>query len=100
MLERGRAGQTYHINGDAELTNIQLTGALLECCGADWGMVARVEDRKGHDRRYCIDDSALRALGYAPRTPFRDGLSATVRWYRENRGWWQPLRRPGPVPVA
>jgi dTDP-glucose 4,6-dehydratase len=83
VLERGERGKVYHINGDA-----------------DWGMVARVEDRKGHDRRYCIDDSALRALGYAPRTPFRDGLSATVRWYRENRGWWQPLRRPGPVPVA
>jgi dTDP-D-glucose 4,6-dehydratase len=58
-------------------------------------MVTRVEDRKGHDRRYCIDDSALRALGYAPGTPLADGLSATVQWYRDNRRWWEPLRQPG-----
>ena len=106
VLERGKGGSVYHINGDAELTNIQLTRALLERCGADWGMVARVEDRKGHDRRYCLDDAALRDMGYAPRTPFGAGLAATVQWYRENRGWWEPLRqkRPGaggsPAPAA
>src|SRR5580692_6695398 len=65
-LERGRAGGIYHIGGDVELTNIQLTQALLDCCGASWDMVTRVEDRKGHDRRYSLDDSALRALGFAP----------------------------------
>ena len=95
VLERGERGKVYHINGDAELSNIELTSALLEFCGASWDMVTRVEDRKGHDRRYCIDDSALRALGYAPRTPFADGLSATVQWYRDNRRWWEPLRQPG-----
>jgi dTDP-glucose 4,6-dehydratase len=57
-------------------------------------MVTRVQDRKGHDRRYCPDDSALRAMGYTPRTPFRAGLEATVQWYRENRWWWEPLKRP------
>ena len=55
-------------------------------------MVTRVEDRKGHDRRYSLDDSALRALGYAPRTPFPEGLRATVQWYRDNRSWWEPLK--------
>ncbi len=93
VLERGKPGNVYHINGDAELTNIQLTQALLDCFGAGWDRVARVEDRKGHDRRYSIDDSALRALGYAPRTPFQQGLGATVHWYRENRRWWEPLSR-------
>ena len=72
-LERGQRGGIYHIGGDVELTNIQLTQALLDCCGASWDMVTRVEDRKGHDRRYSLDDSALRALGYAPRTPFPAG---------------------------
>src|SRR6266705_163603 len=75
VLSRGERGKVYHINGDVELTNIQLTRALLKHCGAGWDMVARVEDRKGHDRRYCIDDSALRALGYAPRTSFSAGLA-------------------------
>ena len=93
VAERGRAGRVYHIGGDAELTNLELTQALLDCCGAGWDMVARVPDRKGHDRRYCLDDSALRALGYAPQTPFEVGLNATVQWYRENRHWWEPLKR-------
>ena len=93
VLERGQPGQAYHINGDAELTNLELTAALLECCGAGWEMVSRVPDRKGHDRRYSLDDSALRALGYAPRVPFRAGLEATVRWYADHRAWWEPLKR-------
>ncbi len=94
VLERGRAGETYHINGDAELTNLELTGALLECCVAGWDMVARVPDRKGHDRRYSLNDEVLRILGYAPRIPFRQGLAETVQWYRDNRAWWEPLKQP------
>ena len=97
VADRGAPGAVYHINGDAELTNRDLTNALLECCGAGWDMVAPVEDRKGHDRRYSLDDSALRALGYAPGTPFEAGLKATVRWYEENRAWWEPLKRSGPA---
>jgi dTDP-glucose 4,6-dehydratase len=62
--------------------------------------VARVPDRKGHDRRYSLDDHRLRALGYAPRIPFRPGLDATVRWYRANRAWWEPLKQPGPDAAA
>ena len=99
VLERGRAGETYHIDGDAELTNLELTAALLECCGAGWDMVTKVPDRKGHDRRYCLDDSALRAMGYAPGIPFRQGLEATVRWYAGNRTWWEPLKRQGAAPT-
>jgi dTDP-glucose 4,6-dehydratase len=100
VLERGGAGKTYHIDGNAELTNLELTAALLECCGAGWDMVTRVPDRKGHDRRYSLDDSALRAMGYAPRIPFRQGLQETVRWYAAHRAWWEPLKRsgaPGPA---
>jgi dTDP-glucose 4,6-dehydratase len=55
-------------------------------------MVTRVPDRKGHDRRYSLNDDALRALGYAPRIPFRDGLAETVRWYQANRAWWESLK--------
>jgi dTDP-glucose 4,6-dehydratase len=94
VLERGQSGEIYHIGGDVELTNIQLTQALLDCCGANWDMVTRVEDRRGHDRRYSLDDSVLRALGYSPRTAFSAGLRATVQWYRDNRSWWEPLKPP------
>jgi dTDP-glucose 4,6-dehydratase len=104
VLERGQGGGIYHIGSDVELTNIQLTQALLDCCGASWDMVTRVEDRSGHDRRYSLDDSALRALGYARGTPFAAGLRATVQWYRDNRSWWEPLkpppREPGLRPAA
>jgi dTDP-glucose 4,6-dehydratase len=92
VLEQGEAGRIYHINGDVELTNVELTKALLDHCGVGWDMVAQVEDRKGHDRRYSMDDSLLRSLGYAPRIAFDEGLGATVRWYWDNRGWWEPLR--------
>jgi dTDP-glucose 4,6-dehydratase len=98
-LERGRPGETYHINGATELTNLTLTAALLECCGAGWDMVTRVPDRKGHDRRYSLDDGALRAVGYAPRVPFRQGLEATVRWYAGHRAWWEPLKRQSAAPA-
>jgi dTDP-glucose 4,6-dehydratase len=93
VLEQGQPGEVYHISGDVEITNLELTQALLEYCEAGWDLVDLVEDRKGHDRRYSLDDSLLRGLGYAPRIPFRAGLEATVRWYRDNRPWWEPLRR-------
>jgi dTDP-glucose 4,6-dehydratase len=97
VLERGEPGRIYHINGDAELSNRELTEALLECCGASWDMVTYVEDRKGHDRRYSLDDSLLQAMGYRPRIPFREGLRDTVRWYQKNRQWWEPLKETGPA---
>ena len=93
VAERGEPGEVYHISGTAELTNLELTRRLLDAVGADWDMVERVPDRKGHDRRYSLDDSKLRALGYAPRVGFDEGLADTVRWYRENRSWWEPLKK-------
>jgi dTDP-glucose 4,6-dehydratase len=93
VLEHGEGGGIYHINGDAELTNRDLTAAILDACDASWDMVTMVEDRKGHDRRYSLDDSALRAEGYAPRITFASGLRSTVRWYVDNRDWWEPLKR-------
>jgi dTDP-glucose 4,6-dehydratase len=96
VLEKGQLGGVYHINGDAEVSDADLTQALLAHCGADWGMVARVADPKGHDRRYSLDDSLLRGMGYAPQIPFSEGLKATVRWYQDNRRWWAPLKQPQP----
>jgi dTDP-glucose 4,6-dehydratase len=94
VLEQGEAGHAYNINGNVELTNVELTEILLESCGAAWDMVEAVADRKGHDRRYSLDDSLLRNMGYAPRIPFSEGLKDTVRWYQANRRWWAPLKQP------
>jgi dTDP-glucose 4,6-dehydratase len=88
VAEKGAPGEVYHIAGTAELTNRELTGRLLEACGRGWDLVEQVADRKGHDRRYSLDDRKLRALGYRPEVPFEQGLKDTVRWYAEHRDWW------------
>jgi dTDP-glucose 4,6-dehydratase len=89
VLRGGEAGQVYHIGGEAELSNVALTEMLLDRCGVGWDRVERVADRKGHDRRYSLDDSRLRAMGYAPRVPLAAGLTEAVRWYQQNRPWWR-----------
>jgi dTDP-glucose 4,6-dehydratase len=92
-LEKGRAGEIYHIGGGTELTNKELTGRLLDACGAGWDMVEPVADRKGHDRRYSLDITKIgEELGYAPQIGLDEGLATTVAWYRDNRAWWEPLK--------
>ena len=92
VLDHGAPGEIYNIGGGTELTNKELTALLLDACGADWSMVEQVPDRLGHDRRYSVDISKIRSLGYAPQVDFATGLAATVRWYAERRDWWEPLR--------
>jgi len=93
-LRAGRAGEVYNIGGGTELSNKELTGLLLQACGAGWDMVEYVEDRKGHDLRYSVDWTKIRTeLGYAPRHDFATGLADTVAWYRSHRTWWEPLKR-------
>ncbi|MFI6444175.1 dTDP-glucose 4,6-dehydratase [Kitasatospora sp. NPDC050543] len=91
VLAKGEPGEVYNIGGGRELTNRELTSVLLEAFGADWSSVRAVADRKGHDRRYSLDDSKLRRLGYRPQVSFEEGIRQTVAWYRENASWWQPL---------
>jgi dTDP-glucose 4,6-dehydratase len=91
-LLEGVPGEVYHIGGNKELANRDLTAMLLEACGADWDQVVNVADRAGHDQRHALDDDRIRReLGYRPRIEFADGLAATVRWYRDNPDWWRPL---------
>ena len=92
VVTRGAAGESYNIGGGEELTNVALTGKLLEAMGVGWDMVKRVEDRKGHDLRYSVDHSKLAALGYAPQHTFEQGLAETVAWFRANEDWWRPLK--------
>ncbi|MGQ4443902.1 dTDP-glucose 4,6-dehydratase, partial [Streptomyces violaceoruber] len=91
---RGRAGEVYNIGGGTELSNRDLTGLLLDACGAGPDRIGHVEDRKGHDLRYSVDWSKAREeLGYRPHRDLATGLAETVAWYRDNRAWWEPLER-------
>lgn len=93
---QGRPGEIYNIGGGTSLANLELTHRLLALCGADAGRIAHVTDRKGHDRRYAVDHTKISTeLGYHPRVDFDAALARTVRWYRENRAWWQPLLSAG-----
>jgi dTDP-glucose 4,6-dehydratase len=93
VADGGRPGEIYNIGGGIELTNRELTMRLLAALDADESMIQPVIDRKAHDRRYSVDIAKISAeLGYRPQVDFADGLAATVRWYRDNRQWWEPLR--------
>jgi len=95
VLSQGRSGEIYNIGGGTELSNKELTRLLLEATGRDWSLVRQVDDRKGHDRRYCVNiDKISSELGYTPKVPFSRGLADVVTWYRENREWWEPLKAP------
>jgi dTDP-glucose 4,6-dehydratase len=91
VLRKGRSGEVYNVGGE-EHENLELTRRILALTGAGDTLVRHVEDRPGHDRRYALDDTKLRALGWSPARSLDDGLAATVDWYRENRAWWEPIK--------
>jgi dTDP-glucose 4,6-dehydratase len=93
VLRQGTVGEIYNIGAGNEVPNRFLTDSILEILGHDESMIDYVDDRLGHDRRYSIDISKARALGWAPQRDFREALEATVAWYRDNRAWWEPLKR-------
>jgi dTDP-glucose 4,6-dehydratase len=93
VLESGVVGNAYNIGGGNSRTNIEITKRLLEYCGRSFEThVTHVRDRAGHDRRYALDASKVRELGWAPKIDFERGLAETVAWYRNNEAWWRPLK--------
>ena len=93
VVERGDAGAAYNIGGGVELTNRDLTERILAHMGREWQTaVEQVPDRLGHDRRYSVDDSRLRALGYSPSRNFDEAIDETIHWYRDHPEWWRPLK--------
>jgi dTDP-glucose 4,6-dehydratase len=91
-LRKGSAGEVYNVGGQ-ERENLDVVRRILDLTGASPDLVRHVEDRPGHDRRYSVDSSKLRGLGWSPHHAFDGGgLEATVGWYRENRDWWEPIK--------
>lgn len=92
VLEHGEPGEIYNIGADNEMTNRDLTALILEELGKPMSLVRSVPDRPGHDRRYALDATKLRRLGWRPEASFGDELRETVRWYVDNEAWWRPLK--------
>jgi dTDP-glucose 4,6-dehydratase len=99
VIERGRMGETYHVGSGEEATIEQVADGVLSALGKPASLKEVVPDRPGHDRRYLLDSSRIRAeLGWAPTTTWEQGLADTVAWYADRRDWWEPLV--GRAPVA
>jgi len=89
---RGGEGQLFNVSAQNEVPNRVITDAILELTGRPASLVRYVTDRPGHDRRYALDSARLRATGWRPRWSFREGLAATVDWYRTHRPWWEAVK--------
>ena len=93
VLHKGVLGNVYNIGGENERTNIEIVKLILSILGKPESLIKYVTDRPGHDRRYAIDSSRIkRELTYSVTTDFRKGMEDTVKWYLDNRGWWERIK--------
>ena len=92
ILENGRLGEVYNIGGHNERTNLEVVKTVLKILGKSESLIRFVKDRPGHDMRYAIDPTKIKnELGWYPETTFEDGIEKTVKWYLENRQWWENI---------
>ncbi|HEY3091645.1 MAG TPA: dTDP-glucose 4,6-dehydratase [Vicinamibacterales bacterium] len=96
LIEKAASGEVYNIGGGNEVMNVDLTHRILEGVGKPRSLIRPVPDRPGHDRRYCLDTTKLRSLGWTPQVPFEQGLRETIEWYRANQWWWRPIKEQDP----
>lgn len=92
VLRYGAPGNVYNIGGGNEQENITVAEMILKHLGKPMELIRFVEDRPGHDRRYAVDWSRLRLLGWSPRVRFEEGLCTTVDWYRTHESWWRKIK--------
>jgi dTDP-glucose 4,6-dehydratase len=91
-MEKGKDGEVYNIGGGNELTNRELTEAILDYLKKPRTLIKRVRDRQGHDRRYSLNCEKIRKLGWSPRSGFEQVLKDTIDWYVHNEWWWSKLK--------
>lgn len=92
LLEKGQDGEVYNISTGQESTNLRITETVLQKLRKPPALIRHVTDRPGHDRRYSIDSSKIRALGWEPAMDLESGLIRTIEWYKNNEDWWQRIR--------
>ena len=95
VLRQGAAGEVYNIGSGDRRENIEVTRRILRLLQRSESLIQSVTDRPGHDRRYHVDCTKVRALGWSPERAFEDALDDTVSWYRERVDWWWPLKTAG-----
>lgn len=95
VIDKGVEGEVYNVGGSYTCENRELIAKVRALMGVDASLVTRVEDRKGHDRRYALDCSKLKRLGFKHAYDFEKGLRETIAWYRANERWWRPLKVAG-----
>ena len=88
---KGALGEVYNIASENEHTNIEIATLILQNLGKSQSLITFVPDRPGHDRRYSLDTSKIKKLGWRPKHPFEDAVKKTVEWYAKNEWWWKPL---------
>ena len=94
VIRKGRVGEIYNIGGRGEMRNIDIVRLICKELGKPESLITYVTDRKGHDLRYAVDPAKIhRELGWLPETKFADGIKKTIKWYLDNRGWWESHQR-------
>ena len=92
IVQKGKVGEVYNVGGHNEKQNIEIVKIICKELGKPESLITYVTDRKGHDLRYAIDPTKIHTeLGWLPETKFEDGIQKTVRWYLDNREWWQTI---------
>jgi len=97
LIDTGTSGEVYNVGGGNQVRNIDLTRQILATLGKPESLIRPVADRPGHDRRYSLDTTKLRSLGWAPQQVFEEGLRETADWYRRNEWWWRPIKEQDPA---
>jgi len=92
LIDKGTDGEVYNIGADNELNNLEITDTILSELKKPQSLKTFVADRLGHDRRYSVDTTKLRSLGWKPKFDFTKAMKDTIQWYIDNRLWWQSLK--------
>ncbi|WP_203332303.1 dTDP-glucose 4,6-dehydratase [Planococcus beigongshangi] len=91
LLHKGEAGEVYNIGGHNERTNLEVVQTIIKALDKEDSLIEFVADRPGHDKRYAINPSKLEKMGWKPNFDFDTGINETIRWYQDNRKWWERL---------
>jgi dTDP-glucose 4,6-dehydratase len=97
LIDVAANGEVYNIGGGNDVMNVDLTHRILADLDKPLSLITPVADRAGHDRRYCLDTTKLRALGWSPQVDFVQGLHDAIDWYQKNDWWWRPIKENDPA---